>query len=572
MRDLEAAEGDDLGRELARVCVAAKLPAAYVAIALETTRLTVFHWFRGRQIRAKTRPAVQAFINLVERDLAEGMLPARTVPAAKTYVEKMLSKHSAIARKTIQEDEPADHQFKSNAGLGSELEDALLQLDSLQVDKHHNAARATAATLSYADGSKYEGALREGRPHGPGALSFADGRHFAGVFFEGKIAGRGEMTYPDGRILKGRWDPPGLLESGCLRLSSEEEYDGFFLNGKPHGYGRKKWARGGAYSGEWNNGKFHGFGVYDAPDGNRFVGNWYFGSRVGYGEMVWKDGDTYQGEWLDNKPNGTGTLRKRGRFTYSGQFLNGKRHGFGICSEDNDDKYEGLWLNGTRSGPGVMVFANGSTFRGLFSDDKPVHGEIIFANGDCFIGSLSSDSAEESSRLTLASGSFYEGKWSAHGPDPSGIIHHETSNLVYLELLEATLKLENLRVTEWEQQSAQWSAYLSQRDRAAISDATRGKIANGRAKFIRDADIAICAFEDSIEENEPYLLQSTQIHDLLSCSAEQRTALLESFLHQTLLLRSRALHRAALAEIQVSSAAFQKLFEVSPWALLGRKK
>lgn len=90
LRDLSAAQGDDLGRELARVCVTARLPAAYVAMALETTRLTVFHWFRGRQIRAKTRPTVQAFISLVERDLADGILPARTVAEAKRYIKDML--------------------------------------------------------------------------------------------------------------------------------------------------------------------------------------------------------------------------------------------------------------------------------------------------------------------------------------------------------------------------------------------------------------------------------------------------------------------------------------------------
>ena len=56
LRDLsENAEENNIGVELGRLCVAAKLPASYVALALEASRMTVYSWFRGQDIRKKRR-------------------------------------------------------------------------------------------------------------------------------------------------------------------------------------------------------------------------------------------------------------------------------------------------------------------------------------------------------------------------------------------------------------------------------------------------------------------------------------------------------------------------------------
>lgn len=62
----------------------------YVARALGVSKLTVFHWFRGRDVRKIRRPKVYAFIGLVERDTVEGKLPAVNMKAAKAYIEDML--------------------------------------------------------------------------------------------------------------------------------------------------------------------------------------------------------------------------------------------------------------------------------------------------------------------------------------------------------------------------------------------------------------------------------------------------------------------------------------------------
>lgn len=92
LRELADNENLDqnLGVQLAKLCVKASLPIAYVAVALDVTKLTVFHWFRGRKIRDSRRTSVTAFMSLVERDMDSGLLPAANVLAAKSYIQNMI--------------------------------------------------------------------------------------------------------------------------------------------------------------------------------------------------------------------------------------------------------------------------------------------------------------------------------------------------------------------------------------------------------------------------------------------------------------------------------------------------
>ena len=83
-------EFNNLGIDLAKACTKANLPMLYVAKALDVSKLTIFHWFRGRDIRQIRRPKVYAFLALVERDTAEGKLPAVSMKAAKAYIEDMV--------------------------------------------------------------------------------------------------------------------------------------------------------------------------------------------------------------------------------------------------------------------------------------------------------------------------------------------------------------------------------------------------------------------------------------------------------------------------------------------------
>lgn len=80
---------EGLGVQLAKLCVKANLPATYVAVALETTRTTVYSWFRGQGVREEKRRTVETFIRLVTEDLEKEELPAKTMKDAKQYVERV---------------------------------------------------------------------------------------------------------------------------------------------------------------------------------------------------------------------------------------------------------------------------------------------------------------------------------------------------------------------------------------------------------------------------------------------------------------------------------------------------
>ena len=87
---LQQADGDRLGVRLGRLCVEANLPASYVAKALETSRISLYNWFKGKGIREDKRKIIEVFMDLVQADMKTGVLPAPNMFAAKLYIESMI--------------------------------------------------------------------------------------------------------------------------------------------------------------------------------------------------------------------------------------------------------------------------------------------------------------------------------------------------------------------------------------------------------------------------------------------------------------------------------------------------
>lgn len=87
--ELQRADPNRLGVKLGRVCVEANFPAAYVSKVLDTSRTTIYAWFRGQGIREEKRTKVEAFIDIVEKDMKSGLLPARTMIDAKLYLRHL---------------------------------------------------------------------------------------------------------------------------------------------------------------------------------------------------------------------------------------------------------------------------------------------------------------------------------------------------------------------------------------------------------------------------------------------------------------------------------------------------
>lgn len=88
--ELRDADPTRLGVQLGRLCVDANLPALYVAKVLKVSKTTVYEWFRGQYIRESNRRTVEAFINLVSKDMEAGTLPAKSAIDAKMYLSSMV--------------------------------------------------------------------------------------------------------------------------------------------------------------------------------------------------------------------------------------------------------------------------------------------------------------------------------------------------------------------------------------------------------------------------------------------------------------------------------------------------
>lgn len=88
-----------LGVELANACIAANLPASYVAQVLGVTRMTLHTWFRGGAVRPSKRERVNVFIDIVQDDMAKGVLPAQSLAQARAYLGEMSDKPIATAAK-----------------------------------------------------------------------------------------------------------------------------------------------------------------------------------------------------------------------------------------------------------------------------------------------------------------------------------------------------------------------------------------------------------------------------------------------------------------------------------------
>lgn len=90
LRFIHDTNDKSVGIELAKLCIAANIPAAHVATALEASRMTVYGWFRGRDIRAKKRKVIEVFMDMVRQDMETGVLPAKDAAASRAYIASLL--------------------------------------------------------------------------------------------------------------------------------------------------------------------------------------------------------------------------------------------------------------------------------------------------------------------------------------------------------------------------------------------------------------------------------------------------------------------------------------------------
>ena len=96
-------------------------------------------------------------------------------------------------------------------------------------------------------------------------------------------------------------DPSSKTPFGMgVRICDDGEFEeGFWIDGKQHGYGRCIYPDLTVYEGRFKLNEKHGDGEDKYTNGSRFVGHFVNDSKDGDGAMHYKDGTVKRGLWVD---------------------------------------------------------------------------------------------------------------------------------------------------------------------------------------------------------------------------------------------------------------------------------
>lgn len=122
----------------------------------------------------------------------------------------------------------------------------------------------------------------------------------------------------------------------------------------------------GSHSAAWS----QCVGNFETAEGNRYEGYFQQGRPHGYGVFFYladgpTQGDVYSGQWENGQMTGVGTYFFSYGALYSGQYRNGLYHGLGLFYYSNGDLYRGMFQKGTPHGQGKLL-QSGKTFEGEF--------------------------------------------------------------------------------------------------------------------------------------------------------------------------------------------------------------
>ena len=235
-----------------------------------------------------------------------------------------------------------------------------------------NGKRHGRGTYFYPNGSRYVGDWRDGMKHGQGTFIWADGSRHVGEFRNDSSQGRGTRTWPNGNRYDGDWHDWKMHGRGTFTWADGSRHVGQFRNDSCQGRGTRTWPNGNRYDGDWHDWKMHGQGTFIWADGSRHVGQFRNDDCQGRGTRTWANGNRYDGDWRDWKMHGQGTFTWADGGRHVGQFHNDKSYGRGTRAWPNGDRYEGQWLNDKMHGQGTFTWANGSRHVGEWREGKRI--------------------------------------------------------------------------------------------------------------------------------------------------------------------------------------------------------
>lgn len=130
--------------------------------------------------------------------------------------------------------------------------------------------------LSYTNGDKFEGEIKNGIREGFGTYYYHNGDKYEGMWLKGKKHGMGTLYYKEGNLFVGQWKNSEKEGNGTLYLKNGEKYHGEFKSGKRSGKG-----------------------ILTSPDNNKYIGYFKDNKKHGVGIIHYNKGKIAIEEWID---------------------------------------------------------------------------------------------------------------------------------------------------------------------------------------------------------------------------------------------------------------------------------
>jgi hypothetical protein len=157
----------------------------------------------------------------------------------------------------------------------------------------------TTATQTCSDEIKtlnYIGGMRLGKRDGQGTLTFADGSTYDGEWRNNKKNGSGKDSFADGDSYDGQFVDGERSGIGTYYSENGEKFVGNWAHNKENGFRTQTFPDGERYEGMFVDGEWSGPGTYYHKDGEKFVGNYLHDKANGMGKETYADGDSFDGQ------------------------------------------------------------------------------------------------------------------------------------------------------------------------------------------------------------------------------------------------------------------------------------
>jgi hypothetical protein len=187
-------------------------------------------------------------------------------------------------------------------------------------------------------------------------------------------------------------------------------------------FGKKTNEKGDKYEGEFLNGKYHGYGRYIFKDGEIYEGYFANGKKHGKGKEIFTDGSVYEGELFENNRQGKGTFTIAD-WKYVGDFKNHVREGKGILYYPNGSTYEGEFHNNLKEGYGVFKTKDNSVIvSGQSKEGQIITGTSIHSDGHKYVGAFKNQLYDGLGKRTYPNGDIAEGIFKEGKLTPNGVV------------------------------------------------------------------------------------------------------------------------------------------------------